>query len=210
MARVRSDEKNYSLPVGVDGVVTRVTPSNASLNAPMHGRFYELCRIGNLFWAGNMAGAAHAYSVAQTTTYTGLAISNPVGNNKKLVIEAFGFSAALAYVALSMVGIMGGYAVAGAVTAHTTPGVFGTDFGCLLLGSSNAPTALVDEHATISASRVLMMFGHEGIATAVGAGSPGWIDVGGGIQVLPGGFVATYCLTAITGNSVFWWSEEPI
>ncbi len=208
MARVVTGDKDLKIPIGPDAVVSRITPQNELVVNQMHGRFYELCRNGNLFWAGNMAGAAHAYSVALTTTYTGLCISNPAGNNKDLIIEAWGFSAGLAYVALSMVGIMGGYSVAGVVT-HTTPAVFGTDFGCLNLGSSATPTALVDEHCTIVVPRLLMPCGHEAIATAVGAGAISMIDLQSAIRVQPGGWVATYCLTAITGNSCFWWSEEP-
>jgi hypothetical protein len=208
MAKLVYTSAALKIPDGVDAGFERVTPSNTVLSTSMHGRFYELCRTNNLFWAGNMAGAAHAYSVALTATYTGVCISNPAGNNKDLVIEAFGFAAGLAYVALSNVGIMGGYSAAGVVT-HTTPAVFGTDFGNLNLGSSTAPTALVDEHATIVNPRLLMVLGHEAIATAVGAGSTSFHDIGGAIRVQPGGWVATYCLTAITGNSCFWWSEEP-
>jgi len=206
-ARVVSNDRDVKIPVGSSVGIDRITPANALLTAPAHGRYYELCRQGNLFWAGNMAGAAHAYSVALTTTYTGLCLSNPIGNSKDIVIEAWGFSAGLAYVALSMVGIMGGYSTT--ECTHTTPGVFDTDFGCLNLGSKNSPTCLMDEHATIVTPRLLMALGHEAIATAVGAGSAAMIDIGGAIRLQPGGWCATYCLTAITGNSCFWWSEDP-
>jgi hypothetical protein len=87
--------------------------------------------------------------------------------------------------------------------------VFGTDFGCLNLGSGSVPTALVDEHCTSVNPRLLMVLGASALATAVPGGGAFWVDIGGAIRVQPGGWVSTYCFTAVTGNSTFWWSEEP-
>jgi hypothetical protein len=206
MARVRSDEANYNMPVGVDAVVQRITPTNTQLVSVMHGRFYELSRIGNLFYAANTAGVLTAATT--TAAALGLIISNPAGNNKDIVIEAYGITNALAETALSNFGIMGGYSVAGVVT-HTTPLVFGTAFACLNLGSPNAPTALVDAAATVVNPRVLMMFGGNALATAVNTGQFNMIDIGGAIRLQPGAWVSGYTLTAITVQQAFWWSEEP-
>lgn len=207
MARIRSDERNYNLPVGVDGVVTRVSPANEALVAQMHGRFYELNRIGNLFYVANQAATATSISVA--TTHTGLVLYNPVGNNKDIVLEAVGFATNLAYVALSSVGLQGHYVATGAVTAHTTPCVIGTNMGSLNLGSNMTPTALCDFAATIVAPKILMMLGANAIATAVGAvGGLSMIDIGGGIRLQPGAYVASYTLTALSCTFSFWWSED--
>jgi len=205
-ARIRSDEKNYKVGVGQDGVVARITPTNSELVTIMHGRFYELSRIGNLFYAANTAGVL----TAATTTAAGLGlfISNPAGNNKDIVIEAYGITNALAETALSNFGLMGGYSVAGVVT-HTTALVFGTAFASLNLGDSSAPTALVDAACTIVNPRVLMMFGGNALATAVNTGQFGMIDIGGAIRLQPGAWVGGYTLTAITVQQAFWWSEEP-
>ena len=207
MARIRSDERNYQVPVGLDGVVTRITPTNAALTAHLHGRFYEMSRMGNLFYVANQAATATSISVS--TTHTGLALYNPVGNNKDIVLEAVGFATNLAYVALSSVGLQGHYVSTGAITAHTTPCVLGTNMGPLNLGSANAPTALTDFAATIVAPKILMMLGANAIATAISNGQWGIVDIGGAIRLQPGAYVASYTLTALSCTFSFWWSEEP-
>jgi len=206
MARVTISDRSYKAPTGVDQVVTRVTPTNCVLTSQMHGRFYELSRLENLFYAGNQA----AVLTAATTTAAalGLIISNPAGNNKDIIIEAYGCANALAETALSNMGLMGGYSAAGIVT-HTTPAVFGTVFASLNLGSNAVPTALVDQAATVVNARVLMMFGGSALAAAVSNGAMAMIDIGGAIRIQPGGWVAGYTLTAITIQQAFWWSEEP-
>lgn len=206
MARVVVGDKTYKAPTGVDTVVTRVTPSNCVLTTQMHGRFYELCRIGNLFYAGNTAGVLTAATT--TAAALGLCISNPAGNNKDIIIEAYGCANALAETALSNMGLMGGYSAAGVVT-HTTALVYGTAFDSLNLGSSNSPTALVDAAWTAVNPRVLMFFGGSALAAAVSNGAMNMIDIGGAIRLQPGAWVSGYTLTAITVQQAFWWSEEP-
>jgi len=205
MARVVSNDRDMSIPVGPDAVVQRITPSNASLMAAMHGRFYELARIGNLFAVSN--AAATATSIALTATCTGLIISNPAGNNKDIVLEAFGFGTLLAYVALASIGIQGGYSTAGVVT-HTTPLVVTTNFRCLNLGSAYLPTALTDSAATTVNPTLLMILGGTALAAGVSLGQFAMVDLGGGIRIQPGGWAATYTSTATSSISSFWWSEE--
>jgi hypothetical protein len=206
MSRVVYTSPNLSIPDGVDGVHERITPSNELLVCQMHGRFYELCRNSNLFYVANTAGVVTAATT--TATALGLCISNPAGNNKDIIIEAYGITNALAETALSNFGLMGGYTAAGVVT-HTTPLAFGTAFASLNLGSPAAPTALVDAAWTAVLPRVLMMFGGNALATAVNTGQMAMIDIGGAIRLQPGAWVSGYTLTAITVQQAFWWSEEP-
>jgi len=206
MARVVSNDRDYNVSPGPDAVVTRVTPTNTQLVSVMHGRFYELSRIGNLFYAANTAGVLTAATT--TGAALGLCISNPAGNNKDIIIEAYGITNAVAETALSNFGLMGGYSVAGVAT-HTTALAFGTAFASLNLGNPSAPTALVDAAWTAVNPRVLMMFGGSALATAVNTGQFGMIDIGGAIRLQPGAWVSGYTLTAITVQQAFWWSEEP-
>ncbi len=206
MPRIVQNDRDLSIPVGSPGGTDRITPANALLMAAMHGRFYELSRIENLFWVANQA--ATATGIALTTTNVGLAISNPAGNNKDIVIEAFGFATCLAYVALSSLGIQGGYSTAGVVT-HTTPLVVATAYSSLNLGSSQKPTALCDAACTTVNPRLLMPLGASAIATAVAVGGLGMIDIGGAIRLQPGAWCGVYTLTATSSVSAFWWSEEP-
>ena len=208
MARVVSNERDNKIPVGSDAVVTRITPSNAQLVAQAHGRFYELSRQGNLFYAANQAATATSISVA--TTHTGLELYNPVGNNKDIVLEAVGFAANLAYVALSNVGLQGHWVATGAITAWTTPCVLGTNMGPLNVGCGNAPTAWAGFAATIVAPKIYSLLGAGAIATAIGTmGGIQFVDIGGAIRLQPGAYVATYILTALSACFSFWWSEEP-
>ena len=207
MPRIRSDERNLSIPVGVDAVTTRITPSNAQVVASGHGRFYELSRQGNLFYAANQAATATSISVA--TTHTGLELYNPVGNNKDIVLEAVGFATNLAYVALSSVGLQGHYVSTGGVTAFTTACVLGTNMGPLNIGSQNAPTAWAGFAATIVAPKIYVMLGANAIATALPVGGIQFVDIGGAIRLQPGAYVASYTLTALSCTFSFWWSEEP-
>src|SRR5690242_10385598 len=70
-----------------------------------HGRYTELSRRGYGFIAHNVA--AQAISVALATTYTGLCISNPLGNTKNLVILGAGLALSVAPAAIASIHIIG-------------------------------------------------------------------------------------------------------
>src|SRR5256885_14227253 len=72
-----------------------------------HGRYTEAARLGNLFLAHNVA--AQAVSVALTTTYTGLCLSNPLGNGKNFSLLAASFVLTVAPVAIASIHLIGGY-----------------------------------------------------------------------------------------------------
>ncbi len=84
----------------------------------LHGRYFEQMRSNRMFSAANQA--AQAVSVALTTTYTGLLLYNPLGSNKLLVPNILNFAPSIAEVALSVIGLLGGFAATGGVSAQTT------------------------------------------------------------------------------------------
>jgi hypothetical protein len=196
-----------SLPSAIDaGSDERIDPQNALLVSPMGGELQELSRIGNLFYAANQA--AVTTTIALATTYTGLCVSNPINNGKNLCIRAASFKFSVAQAAVSQIWLIGGYSTGGIVT-HTTPLVFGTDFGCMNLGFSAAPSALCDAAATLVNPRILMPLGGSFTAAALAADTPSIVNTFGAIWIQPGGWVALGTLTVSIGFAGIWWSEHP-
>ena len=86
--------------------------------ADFYARYRAAVQTGNVFSASNVA--AQAVSVALTTTYTGLCVSNPVGSKKNLVMLACQYALSVAPAAIASLHLIAGGSGAGVVT-HTTP-----------------------------------------------------------------------------------------
>jgi len=185
--------------------IERIGPQGQILNDQLHGTMYEASRIGTLFFAASQA--ATAVSVALTTTYTGLCLYNPVGNNRDLIVRAVAFKPSIAIVALTVVGLLGGYVSTGGVTAHTTPLVYGTAIWPCNLGSTAVPTALVDSAATIVAPKVIMPFCGTSLAAGALQDGSDYVRMDGAVILQPGAYVAVYALTAVTGIGSIIWEE---
>ena len=190
-----------------DGIVTslkRVGNQNDRIVSQLHGKMYEQTLRLNTFFAANQG--AKAISVALTTTYTGLCLSNPAGNTKNLVPRFVSIGVSVHQVALAAMGILGGYAVGGVVT-HTSAL---TTYSCML-GNGQAAVGLADDEATIVGTPlVIMPFVSTDIVTT---GTPGKgtsvMDLDGAIIVPPGAYIAVYALTAVTGLFGITWEEVP-
>jgi hypothetical protein len=168
-----------------------------------HGRYNEGSTRGFQFNATNQA--AQAVSVALATTYTGLCISNPLGNIKNLVILGVNFALSVAPAAIASLHLIAGYSATTNVT-HTTPLVApGIQNG--LLGTGPVSTAKADSAATIVNPGYLIPLGSGFTAAALYATTPSWIDLGGFITLPPGAWVAIGALTAVTGFGGFVWEE---
>ena len=206
-ANVVNADPTLKIPCGVPYPQQRIGEQGDEV-VNMHGEMAEACRIGSMFYVSIM-DTGKVTTIDLAGTYTGLCLSNPAGNNKKLVIRAVGHSIEAIGAAATSVFLAGGYSVAGVVT-HTTPLVAGTDFGSLRLGGSELPTALADSAATIVNPRHLMVLG----TTAATVGSQQSVfSTGGAPVVLPGGWVAvtTSIVTAAAGIYIaFWWEEVPL
>lgn len=206
--KVVISDPGINLPVGASFGGLRIGPQGDQV-VNLHGELYEAARNGTLFYAATQ-GTGKITTVDLATTYTGICLSNPAGNNKRLVLRAVGATIAVAGAALIGVHLSGGYSAAGVVT-HTTPLVFGTDFGSLRLGGSEAPTALVDSAATIVNPRHLMALGIVG--ATLGSQPQIFQDTHGVPVILPGGWVAI-TTTIVTGAAglfgAFWWEELPL
>ncbi len=166
----------------------------------LHGRYFEQMRSNRMFSAANQA--AQAVSVALTTTYTGLLLYNPLGSNKLLVPNILNFAPSIAEVALSVIGLLGGFAATGGVSAQTTKiTVQSNQIGNTAVGAGIALAA-----ATITTPTVLAAMA-PAITTSTGFQTAAPYDFGGVFGILPGGFIGIYALTAVTGLGFMCWEE---
>jgi len=188
------------------GTPFRATVTGAQVVTDAHGRYAEAARRGSLFVAHNVA--AQALTVGLATVYTGLCISNPLGNKFNAEILGYGFALTVAPAAIASIHMQGGYSAIANVV-HTTPlaapGIQNT-----LLGIGAPSTMKADSSATtVNPGYVLPLMG--GFTAAALPASPMvWHDVSGLIVVPPGGWVAIAALTAVTGFGGFAWEEVPI
>lgn len=181
----------------------------ANYPAPVH----ELAASGDLYYVCSQA--ATAVSVALATTYTGLCLSNPAASGVEAILWGVGTALSLAPAAIAPLGLQGGWAAAG-ITVHTTPLVWGTaagwmhqGFGLLTMAAGNAPKCLYDAACTTVGPKLLMPLVSGFTAAALPAAMMPcrtWLD--GSIVLQPGGWVAIYALTAVTGLWSLYWSER--
>lgn len=169
----------------------------------LHGRYHELAKRGQLWWASNQA--AQAISVALNTTYTGLCLSNPLNSGKNLELLLVGYALSVAPAAIASIHLIGGSSPSTNVT-HTTP----VTPRNALLGNADTPAAKVDSAATIPTPEYLMSLMGGFTAGALPSSPNALFDIGGAFVLGPGGFIAIGALTAVTGFGSFLWAEVPI
>lgn len=188
-------------------IVPRGDRTGAAVIQHAHGRYTETVLRGNVFTACNVA--AQAISVALTTTYTGLCLSNPAGNTKNLVLISAGFGGTIADVAIASVHLIAGYSAAGIVT-HTTPLAAPGPQNAIINGNYSG-SAKVDSAATIVNPYYHSVLRAGNTAAALPAGGTlAIVDFGGLVVIPPGGWVAIGALTALTGFSHLVWEEIAI
>ena len=197
------------------GIATQSATPGAILNArggqlgdtifsELQARYYEQAYRGNIFNAANQG--AQATTVALATTYTGLCISNPIGNRQNLVLLKVGIALNAAPVAISTIGILTGFSATSNVThtAALTP-------QSQLIGIGPQSTAKIDSQATLVGSPVvntMLMGGFTAGATP--STGPALIDLEGSIILPAGAYAAIYTLTATSGTYSFTWMEVPV
>jgi hypothetical protein len=185
-------------------VSLRASKQGALVTSDILGKYGELALRGQMFSAANVA--AKATSVALTTTYTGLCVSNPAGSGKNLVMLAFQYAISVAEASIATQHLIAGYSSAGIVT-HTVvlpaPGIQ----PCFINGTSSS-VANADTECTIV--NPYYLFPVRGGFTAGSLGGPGtatMIDLNGMFVIPPGGWIANGSLTATTGFAGFVWAE---
>jgi len=168
------------------------------------GRYYTLAYNGLLFTAS--LSAAQALSV-NSTTFTGLAVANPTGSGKNLILldMAVGIAAAVAAVSTPRLGFA-------ATVALTVGNAVGPVAG--IVGSGPASVAKVGASATLGAAPVTLR-SLSGITWVTGGTPVAMIyskdDIGGAIIIPPGQMAVIDALVAAaTVIPSLTWAELPI
>lgn len=165
--------------------------------------FLEQARLGRLFNACS-AGAVTLSTVSATCT--GLALSNPFGSRKLLVVAKVRFAPSTAPAGAAVVGLAISPVVSSTAGVHTTPMVIHNG----IANGSNAGVgvASVDAAATLPAAPVWL----RPIGSVVAASSltPGmYVDETDGEIILPPGtnLSLSYLTTAAVGIASICWAE---
>lgn len=165
--------------------------------------FLEQARLGNMYHACS-AGAVTLSTVHATCT--GLALSNPYGSGKNLVVKTVSFQPSTAPAGAAVVGLAISPAVSATAVTHTTPAVI---HNAIATGSNlNVGKANVDVSATLPNTPVWLR--PMGGVVAASSISPGKYteEVNGEIILPPGTHLSlSYLTTAAVGIASCTWVE---
>lgn len=173
----------------------------------LHGRYYEQAYNGNMFFAASPSVATTTAGLA--TTYTGLAVWNPIGSTVNLVLNKASFMQSVIQSTQ-----VEAYAIATGFSATTNPTQTTTVTpSTLKVGSGLTPQAKAASSCnTLPASPI---YTHFVGATSTIAADPTFnvIDLDGSIILTPGGFACwvTPAQASVAGMWFsFFWEEVPV
>ena len=198
---------------GTSAQTVGTSPSNATLRVgattelivdELHGRYYETTVRKTMYAGANLAGVTTTAGFA--TTYTGMAITNPIGSTVNLVLNKVSYATLVAQTSALILGIMTGYSASTAVTQTTAlvplSNFVGNSAGTGLIASAVtmpvAPTRLILLDTLLTGA----------ITTVVNGGKV--IDLEGGLVIPPGGYAAFYTSAASVASSLVFgmqWEE---
>lgn len=167
--------------------------------------FLEQARLGNLYHSCT-TGAKTLSTVS--TTCTGLALSNPFGSGKLLVVKSAMFAPSTAPAGVALVGLAISPAVIQTAVTHTTPEVI---HNAIMTGSNlGVGVGKADSAATLPNTPVWL----RPLASVVAASSitPAKYneDIDGDIILPPGTHLSfSYLTTAAVGIAALTWAEIP-
>lgn len=164
--------------------------------------FREQALLGNMYHACS-AGAVTLSTVS--TTCTGLALSNPAGSGKLLVVKTVDFVPSSAPAGAAVVGIAIHTAVSETATTHTTPMVV---HNAIAKGSTATGVGKADASATLASTP--LWFRPMGSVVAASSISPAKYEeyLNGDLIIAPGGAMSlSYLTTAAVGIASVSWVE---
>ena len=168
--------------------------------------FLEQARLGKMF---NSCSTGAVTLSTVSATCTGLALSNPYGSGKNLVVKQCRFAPSTAPAGAAVVGLAVSPAVSQTAVTHTTPAVV---HNAIATGSNiNTGVGVVDSSATLPAAPVWL----RPIGSVVAASSitpDMYIDETNGSIILPPGtnLSFSYLTTAAIGIASFTWAEVDV
>ena len=169
----------------------------------LSGRYRESVHKGNVYIAANQTGCV--WSVGLHTTNTGLCLSNPVGSGKNLSILMVSHQEVVAPAGIAAVYLAGGYSA-----TAVTHSVAGTILKAKIGARAAQSVANFDTGATLPVAPEILLnltAGHTSAALSTAA-SIACVDVGGLIELEPGGFliVANFTIGKAVGQqaAIIW------
>lgn len=185
-------EAGVGLPVLVDS-------SGKLITVPGGGKYADAAINGRLFSAANQTPVNT--STTLNTTFTGLALANPTGSGKLLVVHEFGWALDQAAAGDSVLAL--------GITTYSAEYAAAITPRCARYGYATS-VAIVDNGATIVAPVLVKIIGSIGTNATTALTNPGLIDLGGSI-VLAAGYVLVTDTTLATGATSiqfhFMWEE---
>jgi hypothetical protein len=192
-----------------DGAVNpaRSDKTGALVVTDAHGRYTEAVLRGNIFIASNSATQALS---TNSTTATGLILTNPAGSTKNLALLRISVALASLPAGQSTLILTGNTNPIATAVTHTTP----LTIQSALLGSQNKSSGLADSAATIPNATIIRVIPAGTAATVASSTAfPPMIDIdlGGEIILTPGTCISLQALTtAITVVASISWEEISI
>lgn len=165
--------------------------------------FREQALLGNMYHACS-AGAVTLSTVS--TTCTGLALSNPWGSGKLLVVHSVAFAPSTAPAGAAVVGLAISTAPSETATTHTTPMVI---HNAIMNGSSGAVGVGKADAAATLASTPLWLKALGAVVAASSISPAKYNEYVGGTIIIPPGAVLSlsYLTTAAVGIASVVWVE---
>ncbi len=201
--RIQRTDQNVS-----DGVITQVRggPTGEMTVAQAHARYYDAVRRGNVFVAVIPVTALSVLS----TTFTGLALVNPVGSGKIFSLLEVCVGISTSTTASAGVVLCGGAQVTAITTNLVTPA------NAFLGGSPvSATKSVCSSGATITTATQLRSIWDTGLATSATAATPAPMpyikdQVEGALLIAPGQLISLQAITtAISVHASMTWEEIP-
>lgn len=192
-----------------DGTVTQARggKTGAQMIQESHARYQDAVRRGNVYTVANQAVLALSVN---STTATGLILTNPAGSGKNLVLLELCVALASSPAGIAVLAIVGtaGPGAAANVT-HTTP--ITTGFRNALFGGANGSVALVDSAATVPAVQYLRAVPGGPIASTPLTAPFIKDEIAGALTIAPGGCISLQSTTtAISVMASLTWEEVPV
>jgi len=185
-------------------LTVRMGKQGETMVSELHGRYYEQVYRGNMFQVASQAGVATTVGLA--TTYTGLALVNPIGSPVNLVLNKCTVQSTVLPTVVNEFGLAIGYNSATAVTLTSAAVPQSCLVGTGLVAKAKAaisatlPTAPVYSHFVAS-------------QTSATSNTGGVIDLEGSIILIPGSYAIWASQAASTAAAMwlsFQWEEVPI
>jgi hypothetical protein len=169
-----------------------------------HGILWAAARRGKLFRGGNQAAVATAQTAGLPTTYTGgLILYNPLTSGCYLSIREVAFSYIVAQTAASVIGL--GVAQSASALTGTLTVVPNAN---ALVGSATVSKGVLYSSASITLPVAPVLVANLGVQftgaiTTIPLDGPNIVQIGGGIELAPGGYMVFTSSAAGIANSFF-------